>query len=186
MVRKMMFRSVILLTVLIVTAGCGSTPATAVQAPVVAEATQRPAEPTPTTVPPTEQPVQASPTASLPTPTPVITEMAATSTDQFIGTWTWFILGSPAFLTFKSDGTWEMRVTGATSTSNGEFSFDGKIFTINGDPECPGVTGKYEAPQIVQYDGINHKLSAKVIEDACEARAKDFKKGFAWSETQAQ
>ncbi len=178
-----------LLTVLVVIAGCSTAPATANQAPVVAAATQRPVEQTSTTVPPTDPPVQASPTAGLPTPTPVIIEMAATSTDQFIGTWTSFVLGSAAFLTFKPDGTWEVTVNGTasgTSPAKGSFSFDGNTFTINGDPECPGVTGKYEAPQIEQYDGVNHRLSFKVIEDACEARVKDFKKGFAWSETQAQ
>lgn len=176
MYRKMMFRILVLLATHVVIAGCGTAPATATQAPVVAKATQQP----------TDQPIQASPTAGLPTSTAVITEIVATSTDQFIGTWTSFVLGSQAFLTFKPDGTWEIRVTGATSTAKGDFSFDGKIFTINRDPECPGVTGKYEAPQIVQYDGINHKLSFKVIEDACEARVKDFKKGFAWSESQAK
>ncbi len=189
MYRKMMFRFLVLLATLIVTAGCGTAQATATQAPVITEVTQRPADPTTTTVPPTEKPVEASPTAGLPTPTPVITEIAATSTDQFLGRWRWFVLGSAAFITFKPDGTWEMTVNGTapgTPPAKGVFSFDGNIFTINGDPECPGVTGKYEAPQIVQYDGVNHTLSFKVIEDACEPRVKDFKKGFAWSESQAQ
>ncbi len=184
--RKMMFRCFVFLTTLVIVAGCGTPPATATQAPVVAEATQRPAKPTSTTVPPTEQPIQVSSTASLPTPTTVITEISATSTDQFIGTWTRFILGSPHFLTFKSDGTWEISEVGATSTLNGTFSFDGKVFTITGDPDCPGITGKYEAPQIEQYGGVNHRLSFKVIEDACEARVKDFKNGFAWRESQSQ
>lgn len=187
MYTKMLFRCLVLLATLVVIAGCGTAPAT--QAPVMVQATQRPAEPTPTMVPPTEQPVEASPTASLPTPTPVITEIMATSTDQFIGTWKLSIQGTPTYFIFKPDGTWVVRRSDAapgTVSADGEFSFDGTVFTITGDPECPGVTGKYEAPQIVQYDGVNHKLSIKVIEDACEARVKDFKKGFLWSETQGE
>jgi hypothetical protein len=117
----------------------------------------------------------------------MIAEITANSTDQFIGTWKWFIQGTQTYLTFKSDGTWEIRRAVAASGSrpaHGEFSFDGKVFTVTGDPDCLGVVGKYEAPQIIQYDGINHSLSFKVIEDTCEVRVKDFKKGFGWSETQ--
>jgi hypothetical protein len=185
MFTKIMFRCLMLLATLIVIAGCGTTPAT--KAPVAVEATQQPSQPTPTMLPPTEQPMQASATASLPTPTPVITEIVATSKEQFVGTWKWYIQGTPTFLTFKPDGTWEIRRADAAPGSlpaHGEYSFDGNVFTVTGDPDCPGVVGKYEAPQIIQYDGVNHSLSFKVREDTCEARVKDFKKGFAWSETQ--
>ena len=189
MFRKLMIRSFALLASLLVIASCGTAPATATQGPVALEATQQRSEPTPTTVPPTAIPVDASSTASLPTPTPVITKMAATSTEQFVGTWKWYIQGTATYLTFKPDGTWESMRSDAAPGARpfaGKFSFDGKVFTITGDPDCPGVVGKYEAPKIVQYDGVNHALSFKVIEDACEARVKDFKRGFAWSMPQPE
>ena len=184
---KMMFRSLVLLIALAILAGCGTAPAT--QAPVVIEATQPPSEPTSTTAPPTEPPVEASLTASLPTPTPVITEIVATSTDQFAGSWMWFIQGTPTTFTFNPDGKWVVRRSDAapgTVSADGEFSFDGTVLTITGDPDCPRVVGKYEAPRIVQHDGVNHKITLKAIEDTCEARVKDFKKGFVWSENQAK
>jgi hypothetical protein len=189
MYTKMMVRALVSLATLVVIASCGTAPATAVQAPVMVQATQRPADSTPTAVPPTEKPIEASPTASLPTPTPVITKIVATSTEQFAGTWKWYIQGTPTYLTFKTDGTWEVRRADAPPGSRptqGKFSFDGKLFTIEGDPDCPGVVGKYEAPLIIQYDGVNHGLHLKTIEDACEARVKDFKRGFSWSEIQPE
>lgn len=189
MYRKMMFRYVVLLTILAVTAGCATEPATANQGPVVAEDAQRPAEPTSTAIPPTEQSIEASATASVPTSTPVVTEIVATSTDQFAGSWKWFIRGTPTTLTFHKDGTWVVvRADAApgTNSADGEFSFDGTVFTVTGDPDCPSVVGRYEAPRIEQYDGVNHKLSFKVIEDECEDRVKDFRKGFIWSNGSSQ
>lgn len=110
-------------------------------------------------------------------------EIVATSKEQFVGTWKWYIQGTATYLTFKPNGTWDVRRADGGSGARGEYSFDGNIFTITGDPDCPGVLGEYEAPQIMQYDGVNHSLSFKVIEDTCGPRVKDFRKGFAWSET---
>jgi len=188
MFTKIMFRSLALLVTLVIVTGCGTAPA-ATQAPVLVEPSQRPPEPTSTSVPPTEKPVEVSPTASLPTPTPVITEIVATSTEQFAGRWKWFIQGTPTFFTIKTDGTWDFTRADAapgTVSEDGEFSFDGNIYTVTGDSDCPGVMGKYEAPRIVQHDGVNYKLSFKVIEDECAVRVKDYKKGFVWSETGAE
>ena len=184
---KMTFRSLASIVVLTILAGCSTAPAT--QAPVVVEVTQPLPEPTVTMVPPTEPPVEASPTASLSTPTPVITEIVATSIDQFAGSWKWFIQGTPTTFTFNPDGTWVViRADAAPGTvsADGEYSFDGTLLTITGDPDCPGVVGKYEAPRIVQYDGANYKLTIKAMEDECEGRAKDFKRGLVWSDAQAE
>ena len=188
MYRNMMLRFLVLLATLVVITGCSTTPV-ATQVPVNMESTQRPADPTPTMAPPTEKPLEASPTASLPTSTPVVTEIVATSTDQFAGSWKWFIRGTATTLTFNQDGTWVViRADAAPGTvsADGDFSFDGTVFTVSGDPDCPSVVGRYEAPQIEQYDGVNHRLSFKVIEDECEDRVKDFRKGFVWSESQPE
>jgi hypothetical protein len=119
----------------------------------------------------------------------VITEIVATSIDQFAGSWKWFIQGTPTTFTFNPDGTWVViRADAAPGTvsADGEYSFDGTLLTITGDPDCPGVVGKYEAPRIVQYDGANYKLTIKAMEDECEGRAKDFKRGLVWSDAQAE
>lgn len=66
MFTKIMFRCLMLLTTLIVIAGCGTAPAT--KAPLAAEATKQPFQSTHTILPPTKQLMQASATASLLTP----------------------------------------------------------------------------------------------------------------------
>ena len=106
MFRKMIFRYLVLLAILAVTAGCSTAPATANQAPVVAAATQQPTESTPTAILPTEQPVEASPTADLPTPTPVETSFVASKAEDVVGLWTSCCDRGNAFIyKYNLDGT---------------------------------------------------------------------------------
>jgi hypothetical protein len=189
MFRKMIFRYLVLLTVLAVTAGCGTAPATATQAPVVAEATQRPAEPTLTAIPPTEQPVEVSPTANLPTPTPVENSFVASKVEDVVGFWTSCCdRGNTYIFKYNSDGTIQMaqphELDKIKNSKNGvvnKFWFDGDVFHLQdvNDPICPDTEGTYKLT-VTQVDGQNSELKFEAINEPCKDRRLLFSKVTSW------
>ncbi len=187
----MIFRYLVLLTVLVVTAGCSTAPATANQAPVFAAATQQPAEPTSTAVPPTEQPVEASPTADLPTSTPVETSFVASKPEDLVGLWqNCCVVGNTLYFKYNSDGTIQIAqapdLDKIKNSSNGviyKFWFDSEVFHIQDTNNSPATCGDSEGTYkltIKQQDGQNSELKVEVINEPCKERKSDLAKITTW------
>ncbi len=187
----MIFRYLVLLTVLVVTAGCSTAPATATQVPVALEATQRPADPAPTAVPLTERPAEASPTAGLPTPTPVETSFVASKAEDLVGLWqNCCVFGNTLYFKYNSDGTIQSGqapdLDKIKSSNNGvvyKFWFDGEVFQIQSinDPTstCGDTKGTYKLT-VKQRDGQNSELHFEVVNEPCKDRKLDLLKLTTW------
>ena len=126
--------------------------------------TATPIPPTSTTIPPTSTPIP--PTATVPPPTATVGPTATpvpptetplvlvTSADMLVGNWQPLSTSRDAmFLQFNSDGTCRQSYSldGLTKVPEVEctYTFEGTRLLItavklNGVPECPSPTGKYE------------------------------------------
>src|SRR6266498_3255702 len=172
---KFIFPLLAMLTIVAILAGCGTAPAVTDQIPTTA--TQLlPA--TATEIPPT---------VAVDTPTVVITEMAATSIEPMLGSWSMTSpQGDTLYFLFKSDGTYE--ATRADGPKNAvpyraKFWMDSGVLYVEGvcGDDVAMHQGKYEAPTITQRDGVNYIMKAAVIEDPCKDRVHDFGRGYVWS-----
>jgi len=165
--------------VLLFLVGCSAPAATAVPSKVIPP-TPTPAPstvipPTPTPVPPTvipPTPTTVPPTEIPPTPTPTVLHPSA---EMLIGNWQPLSSHKDAtFLQINSDDTCRQSYSldGLTDVPEVEctYIFDGTYFSLtavklNGVPECPSLTGKYEV-RLISEDQIE-LIAAK---DNCAPR----------------
>jgi hypothetical protein len=143
--------------VLLLLAGCNAPAETPVPSTEI--------PPTPTLVQTTEVP---------PTPTPPALKI---SSDTLIGNWQPLSSSIDAtFLQINSDGTCRQSYSldGLTNAPQVEctYIFDGTYFSLtavklNGVPECPSPTGKYEVRMMA-----DNQIQLVVTKDTCTPRAK--------------